>query len=160
MNPNRTGDALRRLINLVSHRSGSVLAVMDQAAITLPQILLLSRIERLGTASLSDLAEHSFASTAALSQMIERLVQQDWVSRAEDRVDRRRKAIQLTPKGRRLLRRMEAARSSDYEIGLAPLSQELRAQLAAVAEKAAAEIESSFHGGTQTPLLRARQARR
>src|SRR5579871_6751307 len=119
---NRTaGDALRRLVSLVSHRSGSVLRLMDEAAVTLPQVLLMSRIVEFGSASLSDLAENSPASVPALSQMIDRLVQQDWVSRAEDRFDRRRKAIQLTPEGRALLRKLDTARSLDYEQGLSPL---------------------------------------
>src|SRR5579863_5603414 len=108
--PSQAGDALRRLVDLAAHRSGSVFALMNKAAVTLPQVLLISRVERLGSASLSDLVEGSSASAAALSQMIERLVQQGLLRRAEDPVDRRRKAIGATPRARALLRRLEAAR--------------------------------------------------
>jgi DNA-binding MarR family transcriptional regulator len=140
---NRTGDALRRLIDLVSHRSGLVLALMHDAAITLPQVLLMSRVERFGSASLSDLGEGSSTSAAALSQMVERLVRQGLLARAEDATDRRRKAIRTTPRARALLRKFAAARSADYELGLSPLSQELRKRLVAVLESAIADVESA-----------------
>jgi DNA-binding MarR family transcriptional regulator len=143
IDPNRAGDALRRLVDLVSHGSGAVFMVMSDASVTLPQVLLISRVEKAGSASLSDLAEGSTASTAALSQMIERLVQQGLLDRAEDPVDRRRKAVRVTSRARAFLRKLEAARSADYELGLASLGDELRARLAAVLERAIAEIEDA-----------------
>jgi MarR family transcriptional regulator, lower aerobic nicotinate degradation pathway regulator len=115
---------------------------MNSEAITLPQVLLMSRVERLGSASPSDLAEGSRASAAAMSQMIERLVRQRLLERAEDSTDRRRKAIRLTPRARVLLRKLKAARSTDYELGLSSLSRKLREELAAALERAVAQIES------------------
>jgi DNA-binding MarR family transcriptional regulator len=73
--------------------------------------------------------------------MIERLVQQQWLYRAEDPVDRRRKAIAATPRARAFLRKLEAARSAEYELGLACVGPELRAQMAMLLTRAAAEIE-------------------
>jgi DNA-binding MarR family transcriptional regulator len=143
IDPNRAGDALRRLVDLVSHGSGAAFTLMNDASVTLPQVLLISRVEKLGSASLSDLAEGSTASTAALSQMIERLVQQGLLHRAEDPVDRRRKAIRLTSRARALLRKLQAARSADYELGLASLGDDLRTRLAAVLERVVAEIEDA-----------------
>ncbi|MBV8106637.1 MAG: MarR family transcriptional regulator [Hyphomicrobiales bacterium] len=143
IDPNRAGDALRRLVDLVSHRSGAVFKMMNNASITLPQVLLLSRVEKSGAASLSDLAEGSTASAAALSQMIERLVQQGLLDRAEDPVDRRRKAIRVTARARALLRKLEAARSADHELGLASLGDGLRTRLAAMLERVVAEIENA-----------------
>jgi len=141
--PNRAGDALRRLVDLVSHGSGAVFMLMNDASVTLPQVLLISRVEKLGSPSLSDLAEGSTASTAALSQMIDRLVQQGLLDRAEDPVDRRRKAIRVTSRARALLRKIEAARSADYELGLASLGDDLRTRLAAMLERVVAEIEDA-----------------
>jgi DNA-binding MarR family transcriptional regulator len=140
---NRAGDALRRLIDLASHRSGIVLALMNDAAVTLPQVLLMSRVERLGSASLSDLAEGSATSLAALSQMIERLVQQGLLSRAEDAIDRRRKAVRLTRRAGSLLRKLKAARSADYELGLGSVSREVRLQLVNVIERVIGDIEGA-----------------
>jgi DNA-binding MarR family transcriptional regulator len=138
---NQAGDALRRLVDLASHRSGAVLALMNDAAVTLPQVLLMSRVERLGSASLSELAEGSATSLAALSQMIERLVQQGLLSRAEDAIDRRRKAVGLTRRARGLLRKLKAARSADYDLGLGSVSRELRSQLVNVIERVIGDIE-------------------
>lgn len=142
-NANRAGDALRRLIDVASHRSGIVLALMNDAAVTLPQVLLMSRVERFGSASLSDLAAGSATSLAALSQMIERLVQQGLLSRAEDATDRRRKAVRLTRRARGLLRKLKAARSADYELGLSSVSRELRLQLVNVIERVIGDIEDA-----------------
>ena len=140
---NRAGDALRRLVDLASHHSGAVFAIMSDAAVTLPQVLLLHRVVEAGSASFSDLAADSNASAAAMSQMIDRLVQQGLLRRAEDPLDRRRKAIAATTRAHAFLRKLAAARSADYQLGLAPLSRELRAQLASALERAAGEIENA-----------------
>jgi DNA-binding MarR family transcriptional regulator len=77
-----------------------------------------------------------------MSQMIERLVRQRLLERAEDSTDRRRKAIRLTPRARVLLRKLKSARSTDYELGLSSLSRKLREELAAALERAVAQIEA------------------
>ena len=157
--PNRAGEGLRRLVDLVSHRSGAVFKLMNEASVTLPQVLLISRIEKSGPASLSDLAEGSTASAAALSQMIERLVQQGLLDRTEDSVDRRRKAIRVTARARAFLRKLEAARSAEYELGLAPLGDGLRTRLAGVLEAVVAEIEDARAGDRQDTPTRKEIAR-
>jgi DNA-binding MarR family transcriptional regulator len=119
---------------------------MNKEAVTLPQVLLLNRVERFGSASLSDLAEGGRTSSAALSQMIERLAGQGLLDRAEDPADRRRKTIRITPQARALLRKIESARSEDYERGLNALSRELREELAAMLQRVAQEIESASPG--------------
>jgi len=139
--PNPSGNALRRLVDLVSHRSGSVLALMNEASVTLPQLLLINRVEQFGSVSLSDLAAGSRASAAAASQMIERLVQQGLLHRAEDPLDRRRKAIAVTPRARTFLRKIEAARSAEYELGLISVNPALRAQMVKLLERIVADIE-------------------
>jgi DNA-binding MarR family transcriptional regulator len=116
---------------------------MNDAVITLPQLLLLSRIERLGSASLGAIGEESPASIPALSQMIDRLVRQGWLDRAEDPDDRRRKTIRVTPRAGDLLCKVATARSADFDLGLSSLSEELRAQLTTVLEQAVTEVESA-----------------
>jgi DNA-binding MarR family transcriptional regulator len=120
-----------------------VVALMDDAGVTLRQVLLISRVERFGSASLSDLASDSFASAAALSQMVDRLARQGLLTRTEDSIDRRRKAIRVTPRARALLRRLEAARSADYDLGLRPLTPELRTRLAAALDEVVSAIEDA-----------------
>jgi DNA-binding MarR family transcriptional regulator len=99
----RAGELLRRLVDRISHRSGAALALMARAEVTLPQLLLLARVERLGTATPSAVAEASGASLPAVSQMIERLVKQGLLARSEHAGDRRRRTLAVPPRGKRLL---------------------------------------------------------
>jgi DNA-binding MarR family transcriptional regulator len=115
---------------------------MNDRAVTLPQVLLISHVDEFGSASLAELADESPASIPALSQMIDRLVQQGLLDRAEDPVDRRRKAIRITRQARGFLRKLQAARSADYELGLMSVSQGVRAQMVDVLERAVVEIEA------------------
>jgi DNA-binding MarR family transcriptional regulator len=134
------GAALQRLVDRISHRSGAVLSIMSSASVTLPQVLLLSRVAAIGSTSPSDIALEAQASAPAASQMIERLVQQGLLHRKEVPDDRRRKVISPTSRARSLLRKLEAARAADYELGLAPLSSELRSALAMLLQRAVDEL--------------------
>jgi DNA-binding MarR family transcriptional regulator len=134
------GLALQRLVDMISHRSGAVLSIMSDASVTLPQVLLLSRVAAIGSSSPSDIALEAQASAPAASQMIERLVQQRLLLRKELPDDRRRKLISPTRKARALLGRLEAARAADYDLGLAPLSSELRNAMALLLQRAVNEL--------------------
>jgi DNA-binding MarR family transcriptional regulator len=137
----RAGAALCRLVDLVSHRSGLALGIMNEAAITLPQVLLLSHVERRGSASPSALAEALHASLPSVSQMIDRLVQQGLLDRTEDPLDRRRKSLATTAGASAFLRKLGAARSMEYELGLASVPAELLAQMATLLERVVSELE-------------------
>lgn len=80
-------------------------------------------------------------SLAAVSQMIDRLVHQRLLDRAEDPVDRRRKVLATTAAAQSFLRKLEAARSRDFELGLNPIDPEVLAQMAALLERAVAQLE-------------------
>ncbi len=73
-----------------------------EKGVSMPQIGALFRIRR-GDCSVSDISGELSISNAAASQMLESLVQQDFVRRSEDPNDRRAKQIVLTDKGRKLL---------------------------------------------------------
>jgi DNA-binding MarR family transcriptional regulator len=134
-------DALRRFVDLVSHRAGAALTRMKDASVTLPQVLLMTRIERAHTASISDLVKVSPGSAAAMSQMVDRLVRQNRLARSEDPTDRRQKTVSLTSTGAGLLRDLERARTMDYATGLSRLPSPLRAELRGWLARALAEIE-------------------
>jgi DNA-binding MarR family transcriptional regulator len=59
--------------------------------------------QRFGSCGVTEIGDHLGVSSAAASQMLERLVQQDLVKRTEDPDDRRVKRIELTTKGKRIL---------------------------------------------------------
>lgn len=147
--PGQAGATLCRLVDLVSHRSGLALATMADAAITLPQVLLLSQLQRRCTASPSDLAGALHVSLPAMSQMIERLVQQGLLDRTEDPVDRRRKSLTTTARGLSLMRNLERARSTDYGAGLAAASPDLLAEMTILLERVALAIEATATGKDQ-----------
>lgn len=135
------GKALMRLVNLVSHRTGTVSDVMEEFSVTLPQIVLMSRIEEFGSISPSDLTGRAGVSASAMSQMIDRLVRQGLLSRTEDPADRRCKRVGVTQLALSLLRRIEAARSAQYAQAMASLSPQLRSRLVPLLRQAIVQLE-------------------
>jgi DNA-binding MarR family transcriptional regulator len=63
----------------------------------------LFHINHIGSCGVTDLGDHLGVTSAAASQMLDRLVQQELILRNEDPNDRRVKQIILTSKGRRIL---------------------------------------------------------
>lgn len=141
------GDALRRLVDLVSHRSGLALAVMNEAAVTLPQVLLLNHVQRRIEASPTEIAVAMNASLSAASQMIDRLVQQGLLDRKEDPGDRRRKTVATTANARALLRKLRTARSTEYERGLATVDPDLLVEMTALIGRVIAQLAPPRPGG-------------
>jgi DNA-binding MarR family transcriptional regulator len=145
----RAGETLRRLVDLVSHRSGLAIAAMNEAAVTLPQVLLLSHVERCAATSPTEIAAAMGASLPAASQMIDRLVQEGLLDRAEDPADRRRKTVATTVDARAVLRKIRTARSTEYGRGLAAVSPDLLVQMAALLERVVAQLEGARPGARQ-----------
>jgi DNA-binding MarR family transcriptional regulator len=137
------GDLLQDLVNHVSHRSGQTLAIMNEASVTLQQVILLSRLVESPTSTSSDLAAALNMSPPSISQMIDRLHQLKLVTRTEISEDRRKKQIALTPKGRALMECLHKARAAEYEAGIAQLSPQLRADLKLLLGRALQELAKS-----------------
>lgn len=135
-------DILRRFVDRISHKAGAALAQMETAGVTLAQVRLMHLIGRFAGVSISTLAESYPVSTAAVSQMVERLVRQQLLTRNEDAVDRRRKSISLAPAGREFLRGLEKARTADYAAGLSRLGSASRTRLAEYLAEALADLET------------------
>src|SRR5262245_10858591 len=133
------GEMLQELVNRVSHRGGEVLALMNDAGVTLQQVLLLTRLREAGESNVSDLAERLGMSLPAISQMVERLYQLGLLSRSEDAEDRRRKLIATTPKARAFLDRLVKARAAEYGAGIARLPAPLRTELARILRRILAD---------------------
>ena len=71
--------------------------------ITINQILLMIQIDRKPEISLVELAELLFKDVASITRMTELLVKEDFVVRKENKDDRRKKDLNITPKGKKLL---------------------------------------------------------
>lgn len=85
-------------------------AFMRNSGLSMPQVSALYRLYYQGRCGVTDIADHLDVSSAAASQMIERLVQQGLLERSEDPNDRRAKQIALSPAGRELMEESIEAR--------------------------------------------------
>ena len=81
-----------------------------ESGLSMSQLGALFHIHRLGSSGVTDLGDHLGVTSAAASQMLERLVQQGLILRSEDPYDRRVKQIILTDKGRLMLKESDQAR--------------------------------------------------
>jgi DNA-binding MarR family transcriptional regulator len=122
---------------------------MGEAGVTLPQVLLLNRVATLDRASISELAEQSPGTRAAVGQMVDRLVRQGLLHRLEDSDDRRRRSVSVSAAGAAFLRELEQARTAEYAIGLARIDPALRAELERLLQRVVAEIEHTPVGADQ-----------
>jgi DNA-binding MarR family transcriptional regulator len=127
--PIAIGERLVNVVNRISHREGKVLALMNEYAVTLPQVLILKQLECAGDLTLSKIAENFKMSLSSVSQMIDRLHLQGFVERHENPGDRRQKIVRTTPKSSVLLKRFHQARSKEYAMGIANLSPDLLSDL-------------------------------
>ncbi len=78
---------------------------MHRTGLSQPQIHALLYIYHAGECRVSEIGMLTASSPAAASQLVERLVRQGLVQRAEDPHNRRTKKLRLSPKGQELIRR-------------------------------------------------------
>ena len=102
--------SLLKWTEVLMHRSmQKFMFYAKERGLSMPQIGALFQIHRRGVINVSDVANQAGITSAAASQMLERLVQQGLVGRSEDPVDRRGKQIVLTEKGEQI--RQESIRA-------------------------------------------------
>jgi DNA-binding MarR family transcriptional regulator len=76
---------------------------MDQSGLSLSQIGTLIRLYHCRECGVTDISQHLGITKAAASQLVDRLVQQGLLERAEDPKDRRFKLVTITEQGRTLI---------------------------------------------------------
>jgi DNA-binding MarR family transcriptional regulator len=137
----RTSALLRELIGYILQRSaGETLRVMNDANLSMPQMVTLHMLRKCGPFTISVLAERLRLSLAATSHLVERMVQLGFVARTEDASDRRQKQLALTPAGHALIDRLVAARLAETDPILTSLPDDLREQLEGVLELVLAQL--------------------
>lgn len=95
--------------------------------LSMSQMGALMNIHRQGVCSVSDIGDELGVTSAAVSQMLDRLVQQELVERTEDPHDRRAKQIALSDKGDRMIHESFRARHAwlgDLAGSFTPAEQE------------------------------------
>ena len=125
---------------------------MNDSGLSASQINTLMRLHYSGACSVSDLGVHAGITSAASSQMIDRLVGMDLLMRSEDQSDRRNKVIDLSPKGRALIEQgIEARRSWMEELttALSPDEQQAIVHALTLLTLAARQLERDNIGATK-----------
>lgn len=104
------------------------------SGLSMSQLGALFHLHRRGIMGVTDLGEHLGVTSAAASQMLERLVQQGLIQRSEDPHDRRVKQIVLTEKGSLALKESIHARQSWLEEVAVCLSESDKKQISEALE--------------------------
>jgi len=100
-------DWVHQLMRLSMH---GFIRYSRESGLSMSQIGALFRIHRSKMCGVANIGEDLGITSAAASQMLDRLVQQDLVERVEDPDDRRGKRISLTEKGRKIVQESMYAR--------------------------------------------------
>jgi DNA-binding MarR family transcriptional regulator len=83
-----------------------------KSGLSMSQLGAMFHLQRMGSTGVTGLGDHLGVSNAAVSQMLERLVQQGLILRSENPTDRRVKQIVLTDKGLQIYQESIRARQS------------------------------------------------
>jgi DNA-binding MarR family transcriptional regulator len=141
--PVRVGALIGEMMSHIHRRSaGDTLAMLNDAGLTMAQLVALHVLEHCGTQSVSAIASCLRLSPAATSHLIDRLVVQELVERVEDPVDRRQKRLTITASGRRLIDRVQRERTREMSEVVARLSPEVRGQFSQVLVRVIEELSS------------------
>lgn len=110
---------------------------MNKYAVTPTQFFVLMFLFKKGSSKISELAEHMGVKPSAVSFMIDRLEQNNFVNREHDKKDRRVVNISLSEEGKEKLNNVLKERKSIFEQQLTTLTSEELEQFAKIAEKLA-----------------------
>jgi DNA-binding MarR family transcriptional regulator len=138
------GHLVGTLMGLVHRRSaGSTLALMNEAGLTMAQMVALYVLDFKGPQSVSAIAAFLNLSPAATSHLVDRLVTGGFVGRTEDQEDRRQKRIAITPAGRALAARVHEERAREFASALALVPSDLQRQFAGVLGRVVEALRSA-----------------
>lgn len=119
-------NAVRNWMEAFTHRSmHSTIQISKSYGLSIIQLTTLMRLHHCKMCRVSEISEHLGVSDAASSQLIHRLVEQDYVNRTEDPEDRRSKHITLSPKGQSLVNAfMKACHEQLFQLSASLTGQE------------------------------------
>jgi DNA-binding MarR family transcriptional regulator len=104
---------LEHWIDVFMHRSmRNFIQYARNTGLSMSQLGALFHLNSMGTSGVTDLGDHLGVTSAAASQMLDRLLQQGLIQRSEDPHDRRVRQIDLTEEGCRILEESIQARQS------------------------------------------------
>jgi DNA-binding MarR family transcriptional regulator len=109
-----------------------ILHTMREADLSMPRLATLYFLRKKERASISQISEHLDLSLAATSSLVDQLVSHGYVTRTEDKGDRRHKQVVLTPEGHKIVEKVRHARVADMLRALEGVPLELRERLHAI----------------------------
>jgi DNA-binding MarR family transcriptional regulator len=112
-------DAFRRIVRALRMDRDSA---PRPRGVSSAQLFALQQLAEHPGSSVNDLAALTFTHQSSVSVVVERLVRQRLVARTAAAGDRRRRSLEVTPQGRRLLRRAPAAVQERLIAAIASLS--------------------------------------
>jgi DNA-binding MarR family transcriptional regulator len=113
-------DELAALAATVETAARALLTVSARASLELPssasltQLRALAAVEDAGSCTLGALADALQISISSASRLVDRITAAGWLDRRPSETSRRELTLQVTPRGKRLLRRHRAARQSVF----------------------------------------------
>jgi DNA-binding MarR family transcriptional regulator len=127
--PDEHAHPLQRFMHLYVRRTiRDMQSLLRELKLSMPQMGTLHFLAAEGGQSVSAIADHLDLSLAATSHLVERLVQRDLLTRAEDPHDRRLKRVELAPGGVDLVAGIQRRAAAAFDELLEPLPSELRAR--------------------------------
>jgi DNA-binding MarR family transcriptional regulator len=137
---------LRKWMDTVTHRSMRGWSQHARATgMSVPQFSILMQLHYRGACDISGISDRFEISSAAASQLVEKLVQSGLIGRAERPGDRRVRDVTLTGKGRRLVEHGIEERYRWVDELTSRLNAEQRTKVAealTILTEASAEMES------------------
>lgn len=129
---------------LTTHAMHNQIRYVRAAGLSMPQFGILMRLYYGHSCGISEISEHLEITSAAASQLVEKLVQNGLVERQEHPADRRAKVLQLSVKGSTLIEQGISARSrwvDDLIAGLEPSERQVVSQGLEILVNAARKFE-------------------
>lgn len=144
--PTSLSHALVEFHQMFTRRSlRGMLSLVQERGLSMPQMATLFLLRAQGPHSVSAIAAHLGLSLAATSHLVERLVQQDLVTRQEDPDDRRQKRVTLAAGGIALVQEADRRSAEVLEPSLATLPSELQRRLAHVIDEVVQALDHDAH---------------
>ncbi|MFZ5858809.1 MAG: MarR family winged helix-turn-helix transcriptional regulator [Chloroflexota bacterium] len=104
--PPPISQSLRAWMDVFMHRSmRNWQNFAKSVGLSMAQFSILMQLHHKGPCGVSEIGERFDITSAAASQLVEKLVQSGYIERAEDPSDRRAKVLKLTPSGQELIER-------------------------------------------------------
>lgn len=140
----RLGATLGALMSeIMQYSARDTLRLIQREEMSMPRMTAIMMLWRCGTASISDISRHLNLSLGATSHLVDKLVEDGFVTRAEAAEDRRQKHVALTERGRAFAAEVRRVRVGELTRRLGQLPAPLLARALAALEDVQAHLRGA-----------------